>query len=416
MKDSIRLSQLMDQIRRVMSLNFPSAYWIEAEIAQSRESRGHLYLQLVEKSRENQELLAQADAVVWQGRRKMLEKELGQDIQVLLREGNHVMIQVKLEHHAIYGLKLVLEHLDLNYTLGQMALKRLQVIESLQKSGHLERNRQLNMPSVIQHIAVISSASAAGWQDFKEQLNSNQWGYQFKLTLFPAAMQGDAVEEEIVNQLNTITKQSSRFHLTVIIRGGGSKLDLAWFDNLKIAEQIALHPIPVLTGIGHDIDETVSDLVAWQALKTPTAVAVWLIDHNLRFESALAEKAAQIRQIVFHTMTIKERFLHSLAQQIISSGNRKTDKAHWSLTKVQDEIHQTIRRSQEKALDQLDHFEKSIQQLDPIAIMNRGYSITTFEGHIVKKATTIPSGSILKTVLADGILISKTQSNEKADA
>lgn len=407
MSEALRLSQLADMIRRVLSLNFPKPIWVEAELAQSRESRGHLYLQLIDKSAESNETSAQMDAVLWQTKRKELERQHGTELGPLLQEGNQVQLQVRLEHHAIYGFKLIVEQIDLRFSLGQMALRRRQIIDSLIRDGLFDRNRAIPFPSVVQRVAAISSPQAAGWLDFRNQLINNPWGYGFSVTLFPAAMQGTALEEEVCERLRAVSDRAGSFDVCAIIRGGGSKTDLAWFDNRRIAEEIAAMPLPVLTGIGHDIDETVSDLVAWKALKTPTALAAWLIEHNLQFESSLLDTARQIREECGRRTQQANRDLYRTASDLRIAGKQVTESAQWQLERKKTHLASIIQLFRERQESALERREMAVNQLDPKAVLQRGYSITLREGMPVLNAGQVPDGAELETILLEGKIRSK---------
>jgi len=411
----LRLSQLMDQLRRVVAMNFPQPLWLIAEIAQARESRGHLYVHLVEKDAGTDTRLAQADAVLWQNRRTALEAQAGQSITDLLREGHEVRIRVRVELHPVHGLKLVLEDLDLRYAMGQMMLRRRQILEALQRSGLLDRQRRLPVPAVVQRIAVISSGQAAGWQDFREQLLRNAWGLHYELTLFPAAMQGASLEAEVGEALRRIGESPSRFDVAVLIRGGGSKLDLAWFDNQALAERIAGLPIPLLTGIGHDVDETVTDLVAWQALKTPTAVAAWLLEHNLAFEAQLLEIGQAIARGARQLIQSHQHRLDQTALSLQHTCQRRIDREGWQLSQALEKLTLLGKSRLERENERINHCESLLRQLDPAAILGRGYSITLYDGKPLLSAEDIPQGSRMETILARGHLFSITEKHEEEE-
>ena len=412
MSEALRLSQLADMIRRVLSLNFPKPIWVEAEVAQARESRGHLYLQLIDKSPDSQETSAQMEAVLWQTKRKELEKQWDADLGPLLQEGNQVQLQVRLEHHALYGFKLLIEQIDLRFSLGQMALRRRQIIDSLIQEGLFDRNRATPFPTVVQRVAAISSPQAAGWLDFRNQLAHNPWGYAFAVTLFPAAMQGTALEDEVCERLREVADHSDSFDVCTIIRGGGSKTDLAWFDNRRIAETIAHMPIPVLTGIGHDIDETVSDLVAWKALKTPTALAAWLIEHDLQFESRLLETARLIRDECGHRTQQAGRDLYRTASDLRMAGKHAMESARWKLDLQKTNLSGILRLLRERQEAVLERRELAVAQLDPAAVLKRGYSITLWDGQPVQDPQQVPVGGTLETILLEGRILSQKLPDE----
>jgi exodeoxyribonuclease VII large subunit len=409
MDTPIKLSVFMARMTRVIALNFPQPLWVQGEISNYKESRGHIYLQLVEKNQDTDQIMAQASAVMWKGQRAMLEKKHGSDLDSLLQDGNEVLVRVNVEFHAVYGFKLQIQDIDLSFSLGQMALKRLLIIQELRDKGLLDRNKQLPIPSVCQRIAVISSGTAAGYQDFQEQLKNNAYGYAFRTQLFSAAMQGPAVENEVVAALKAIGKQAAQFDVVVIIRGGGSKLDLAWFDNAKIGETIAKLSLPVLTGIGHDIDETVTDLVASVALKTPTAVAGWLIDRSMEFESLLIHYVDFIRNTanqLCHTENNQlDRIQMTLSHLVSRIGDRENHRLDIELEKFKN----LLRHRLQNFNHNLEKLENQVRQLDPAVVLDRGYSITLLNGMPIKSAASIKEGTQIKTRLSSGSLLSITQ-------
>lgn len=399
----------MARMTRVIALNFPQPLWVQGEISNYKESRGHIYLQFVEKNQDTDQIMAQASAVMWKGQRAMLEKKHGSDLNSLLQDGNEVLVRVNVEFHAVYGFKLQIQDIDLSFSLGQMTLKRLLIIQELRDKGLLDRNKQLPIPSVCQRIAVISSGTAAGYQDFQEQLKNNAYGYAFRTQLFSAAMQGPAVENEVVAALKAIGKQASQFDVVVIIRGGGSKLDLAWFDNAKIGETIAKLSLPVLTGIGHDIDETVTDLVASVALKTPTAVAGWLIDRSMEFESLLIHYVDFIRntatQLCHAESNQLERIQMTLSHLVSRIGDRENHRLDIELEKFKN----LLRHRLQNFNHNLEKLENQVRQLDPAVVLDRGYSITLLDGMPIKNAASIKEGTQIETRLSRGSLLSITQ-------
>ncbi|MBK8855130.1 MAG: exodeoxyribonuclease VII large subunit [Saprospiraceae bacterium] len=293
---SYTLFELNEYIKRVIALNFQEPVWIECEISQVKESRGNFYLDFVQKKEDSDEVVAQSSGYLWYKSALFLKKKLGDLFGALLKDGTAVKIKVYIEFHERYGLKLNIEDIDPSFTIGQLEMLRQKIIQRLKEEGKLNSNKLIPIPSVVQKIAVISSETAAGYIDFVQQIQHNIYGYQFTHTLFSAALQGSNTEKEVTAALMNIYERADEFDIIVIIRGGGSKLDLAGFDNYLIAHTISVSPLPVIAGIGHEIDLTVTDIVSYFSAKTPTAVAAWLIDHNAGFESKISDKASQILQ------------------------------------------------------------------------------------------------------------------------
>ena len=288
------LYALHEHIRRVMALNYQHPLWITAEIAQIGRSRGHFYLELVEKGAGG-DLVAQGQAVLWAMDYRRIQATLGNHADEVLREGLQVRLQVRVDFHERYGLKLQIADLDPAHTFGQLELERRQTVQILQQAGLLDQNRSLSLPQVMQRVAVVTSGDAAGFQDFREHLEQNNFGYRFHCQLFATAVQGKNAIVGVREALAKVTTKQADFDCIVILRGGGARLDLSAFDDRELCKSVALMPLPVLVGIGHETDETVLDLVAHTSLKTPTAVADFLLQHHLLFENDLFRCAEQLR-------------------------------------------------------------------------------------------------------------------------
>lgn len=411
----LRLSQIQDRIHRALVLNFSEPVWIRAEIAQSKLNRGHYYLQLVEKAEGSDERVAQIDAVLWSSRSRGFPDILKKELPKILEDGMEIQVLVRVDYHAIYGLKLTIEDIDLTVAQGRMAVRRQQIINDLKELGLFDRNRNLPFPNVIQRVAVITSLHAAGWQDFREQLVSNMYGFDYHLEVFPASMQGGAVEQEVLHQLNAIQERASEFDVCVLIRGGGSKLDLAWFDNKSIGVAIAESDLPVLTGIGHDMDETVSDLVASRALKTPTAVATFLLETNMAFDASLVYRHQQISQIMQRALHLADGKLDRTVLSLRHSVQQAFDKSTWGLQQTTKDLRTHLAQRMKDQHLTLDQMTIQIGQLNPDTILSRGYSMTIYQDQPVRDPVKVPPGVRITTYVEKGILISKTISNEQEE-
>lgn len=397
------LFDLNEYIRRVLSLNFQQSLWIEAEIAQAGYSRGHWYLDLVQKGA-GDEIVAQAQAALWAGDYKRLYKTLGPSLEALLTAGLSVKMQVKVDFHERYGLKFVVQDIDAAWTLGQLALQRRQTLETLRQEGLLERNRALTLPLVLQRLAVISAATAAGYQDFRNHLAQNPFGYHFSCHFFPAAMQGRNAEPEIITALSAIRTRVRDFDAVVVLRGGGARLDLSAFDGLALAQQVAMTPLPVLSGIGHDSDESVLDIVAHTALKTPTAVADFVVQHNLDFEHKLVQLAARICQIGDSRLQSELQNLGRAQTTLHWSGRQRCQKAGQALDLMALQGQLLSKRVLERRHFELEQAAALCQALDPAAALRRGYTLTTQEGKLLRSAADIRPGATLETHWADGAI------------
>lgn len=400
------LFDLNEHVRRVLALNFPESLWVSCEIGQLSRSRGHHFFTLVQKAEDGDELLARAEAVLWAGRHRKLKKEIGMMLPSLLQEGIEVLLKVSLDFHERYGLKLIVENIDPSYTMGKMEQRRRQIIEQLRAERLHEKNGRLPLPPVLQRIAVISSEEAAGLQDFLRQLERNAYGYRFRTQLFPAAVQGEQVEAEILRQLRRIRRQQPPFDCTVIIRGGGSRLDLAGFDNLELGRAIAGFPIPILTGIGHDIDETVADLVAHTALKTPTAAADFLIAHNLHFENRIEEWGYQLQRLSQRLVRQEQLQLEQLEQRIKMEGKQALHAQSQLLGFIEKELPRLSKRPLRNQQNRLDQLEQLIGLLSPEATLRRGYTLTIKDGKPLASVQNLKKGDQITTRFRDGSKIS----------
>lgn len=404
---SYSLHELNEYIRRVLALNVPEALWVRCEIMQVNEARGHYFIELAQKANDTDNIIAQASAVIWQSTYRQLRSKLGLIINDLLQEGIEVQIKARVDFNERYGLKLLIEDIDPAYTLGKLEMQRQQTITALQQAGLIGKNAALPLSSVLQRIAILSSERAAGYQDFWQHLTQNSYRYQFACKLFPTAMQGDQLVPEMLSQLKNIERQHERFDCVVIIRGGGARLDLTAFDSLQLCQAVAQFPLPVLTGIGHDVDETVMDMVAHSALKTPTAVADFLIAHNLSFESALLTYGRRLRLSALQNTKNQALLLQNLQQRWQLRTKQSFAEARRLLDYTTAAIPRLARLQVRTANQHLEKFDKIIQLMSIEATLKRGFSITMKNRRIVKSATEIQAGDALTTHLADGEITSK---------
>ncbi|MBV6443433.1 MAG: exodeoxyribonuclease VII large subunit [Haliscomenobacteraceae bacterium CHB4] len=400
------LFDLNEHIRRVLALNFQQAVWIAAEIAQAGQSRGHFYLDLVQKG-EGDDILAQGQAVLWANDLRRLRNTIGSELDMVLREGLEVKLQVRVDFHERYGLKLIVTDLEPAYTFGQIELRRRQTVQTLRELGLLERNRALQLPSVLQRIAVVSSEDAAGFQDFREHLANNSFGYRFGCRLFASAVQGKNAETELREALEQVALLRDAFDCAVIVRGGGARLDLAAFDGLEVCQTVAQMPLPVFTGIGHDVDETVLDLVAHASLKTPTAVADFLLQHNLFFENEVLRMAENIRVLSDYRLKINQMDVERFETALQWSSRERLRAAVRRLDVLEESIPGLAVQLLRRQSRQLDQAEAFCLALHPENVLRRGYSLTMKNGKAVTSATEVEAGDLLETRLRKGTIRSK---------
>ena len=401
MPASYTLYELNEYIRRVIALNFPEPIWVNCEIAQIKEVRGNVYLDLVHHDQESGEITAQTSANIWFKSYLFLKNKLGTLLPSLLTQGTQVQIKVQVEFTEKYGMKLIIEDIDPAYTIGQMEMKRQKIILQLLEEGLMHLNKLIELPAVIQNVAVISSSNAAGYIDFINHLNSNSYGYKYNIILFQASLQGLNTERDVCKAMQIIHEDSKKYDCILIIRGGGSKPDLAWFDNYNIGTAIAKSLLPVMTGIGHDIDSTVADAVSKNALKTPTAVADFLIEHNLKFESGIIDTTHWISQISRQMIKHNEVSLAGIAQMLRLL---PADMLRLYLSKIQNVHDQIILAAKNKIKHHhqiIDLATKQINLSDPKTILRRGYTIVRQKGKVITRSNLLQKGSPIDIQFSD---------------
>jgi exodeoxyribonuclease VII large subunit len=402
------LHEVNEYIRRILALNLPEALWVRCEIAQVNEARGHYFIELVQKAEDADEIIAQASAVIWQRSFRQLRGKLGLLIHDLLQDGMEIQLKARIEFNERYGLKFIVEDIDPAYTLGKIEMRRRETIEALRQANLIEQNAQLPLPMVLQRIAIISSERAAGYRDFVKHLQENPYDYQFQSQLFISALQGEQVERDMLKRFREIERRRAQFECVVIIRGGGARLDLAAFDSLPICEAIAKLNLPVLTGIGHDVDETVLDMVAHRSLKTPTAVADFIINRNLLFENAIANYSRSI-QAYSQQITQQQRIaLQNLQQKLTSSVRRQVQSESRMLDFIQQEIPKLAHYQLKAARQTLQQLEKMTTLLSLETTLKRGFTLTLQDGKLLKSSEDVQPGTIT-TRFADGETESKVE-------
>ncbi len=395
------LYELNEFVRRVVALNFNESIWLTAEIGQINESRGHRFLSLLEK--EGEDIVAEMSAVIWTSDFRRIKRVLGGNTEGVLSNGAEVRLRGRLDFHERYGLKFVIEDVDPTFTLGKMELERQELIAKLEAEGLLKLNAQQLLPSVLQRLAVISSETAAGWEDFRSHIDENSYGYDFDIQFYGAAMQGIFVEKEVMRQLKAIEARQADFDAVVIIRGGGAKLDLAAFDGGELCRTIAYFPLPVLTGIGHEIDTTVADLVAHTALKTPTAVADFLINHNASFESRMLELGNSLRFYAQNRLNTEGGYLARAESMLTFPSQFMLKNQHQKL----DELSRQLAIAPVHILTyekiKIDNALKIMDLMSVETTLKRGFSITRrADGTLVSDIQSLKTDDVIDTELSNG--------------
>ena len=426
-KQHITLSELNSKIGEAISIHLESTYWIAAEIVELRENySGHCYLSLVEK--EDDKIIAQNRASIWQQTYRMVKPYFESATGQTLTSGIKVLIKVNASYHNVYGLNLTVLDIDPSYTVGELTIRRIQILKMLEQDGVSEMNKELEMPDIPKRIAIISSPTAAGYEDFMNQLEHNDYGYRFSTKLFPAVMQGDGAEASIVKMMTQIFDEIDNFDVVVIIRGGGASTDLACFDNYNIALHLTQFPIPVIVGIGHERDETVLDLVAHTALKTPTAVAAFLINQFMQSDAQIDIIIDRLKTVVNY-ITIKEKQhlfsinagLPTIINRAFSNKNislknvvfKATNIANKHFTTKKEELKSFWYRTEKQTSNifNLQHqllgkMEVIAELSDPKHILKKGYSITLKDGKVIRKNSEIKKGDTITTIAQDGSFVS----------
>lgn len=394
------LLELNQYIRRVISLNFDEPLWIECEIGQASLSRGHWYLDLIQK--EGEAIVAQCQAALWANVYFFLKRKSPIPPEEILKQGMSVKLKVNVDYHERYGLKLIIEDIDSSFTIGVLELQRQAILREIKDRNLIRKNASTYLPPVVQRLAVISSARAAGWKDFVKHIEDNLYGYDIQIDLFEAAMQGQAVESEILTCLNEIEKELDAYDAVAIIRGGGGRTDLAAFDNLPIAVRIAHYPIPVLIGIGHEIDQSVLDIVAYGSLKTPTAVADYIVERIAGYESELDVISQQLKDVTGYRLRQENERITSLVHELSMACKSRILVEYQKLDHAKFRLKQAGKHRLQLQNTRINHLEPLLQAMHPDKVLARGYTITSLNGQTITSASALEKGMNIQTTFQDG--------------
>ena len=375
------------------------------------QPEGHCYLELVEK--EDTKTTAQIKATIWAYEYRKLGNKFEKTAQEPLKAGMKVLLMVEVTFHEVYGLSLNIRDIDPAYTMGEMARKKKEVIDRLRKEGVMEFNKSLPLPLVPQRAAVISSPTAAGYGDFFTQLDNNLYGYKFTHMLFPAMMQGQEAESSIISALDQIRKKKGLFDVVVIIRGGGSVIDLNCFDGYELASQTARFPLPVITGIGHEKDDTVVDMVAHTKLKTPTAVAEFLISGLRSYEENVMNVLDRVRKQAERLMKDERHTFDSLMKSVSYISLRIAAAHKNKLAAVRSDLESRALRLLVKGEHRTSAMQQALKHLDPANVLKRGYSITRHKGKVLKSAAALKKWAVIETQLSNGDVTSIVQDRKE---
>ncbi|MCX6332843.1 MAG: exodeoxyribonuclease VII large subunit [Bacteroidia bacterium] len=406
--EKLSLTELQLIIKDSLYMALPDFYWVIAEISEIKEnSAGHCYLELIEKQADEKNVSARVKAIIWINRYRFLSAFFQDATGESLKDGMKILVKIKVEYHELYGLSLVISDIDPSFTLGEMAMKRQMIIRRLEEEGVFSMNRELDFPLLPQKIAVISSEGAAGYRDFISHLKGNNNKYVFYAALFETVMQGAETENSVISSLNRIADHPGLFDVVVIIRGGGSQSDLSWFDSYNIAFHVTQFPIPVITGIGHEKDMSVTDMVANQALKTPTAVADHLIERTANAEAALNDMIEGIDNITRSAIEDNRSLTDSFKLKVISAAGSNIAGRKVQVEKYSTDLRKSAMNLLEKVKTKTTVLENTLGILDPKNVLKRGYSITTLNGKLVKSAGDVKNEDVIETQIRDGKIRSK---------
>lgn len=426
---NLTLFQLNNLVREVLELSMNDSYWVEAELADCHESRGHCYMELIEKDDFSNTPIARARACCWQSTWSRIGPRFERVTGQRLHAGMKVLLKVKAQFHEAFGFSWIVTDIDPNYTMGDMFRRREEIIQALKAKGVYDLNKSLDIPMFAQRIAVISSATAAGYGDFCNQLVNNEYGFQFTTRLFSATMQGEQVEESVIAALDSIMEVADDFDVVVIIRGGGATADMSGFDTLNLAENVANFPLPIITGIGHDRDECVLDMISCVRVKTPTAAADFLVSNLAMVLERITNASRRITELVRHRMEREKQRLNHIQSFLpmafkLKKAREVSRMEHFStrmattitqrlniekhkLETIEGRIPNILKGRIEHATYQLCMLEQRTNALDPIHILRRGYGIVLHNGKAVKGPEDVSRGDEISILLAHGVVEAK---------
>ena len=412
-------------VRDVIAMSLPDSYWVEAELSEAREGYGgHCYMELIEKDERSNTPVAKAHASCWRNRWMLIKPHFERITGQRIHAGMKVLLKVHAQFHENYGFSWIVDDIDPNYTIGDMARKRMEIINTLKEEGVFELQKELVLPMFCQRIAVISSATAAGYGDFCNQLSANEYGLCFYTSLFAATMQGESVEQSVIEALNRINEEWEKWDCVVIIRGGGATSDLSGFDTLSLAENVANFPLPIITGIGHERDESVLDMISYQRVKTPTAAAAFLVNHladvygrvedaqevivnnvkrRLQMERMRLERLSNNIPMLFSLVKTKQgACLDHIMNRMTTQVQAKVGDARRRLDILSSNMQPVLERKMLTESHHLQLLEQRINAQDPERLLKRGYSITLKDGKSVKDAKLLNLGDVIETKFAEG--------------
>ncbi len=406
--ESLSLLELNALVRETLEIGLPDEYWVRAELSEVRaNATGHCYVEFIQKNERGNSLVAKARGIIWANVYPLLKGYFESSTGQAFVAGIKVLVKVSVNFHELYGYSLVVTEIDPTYTLGDLAQRRLKILRQLEEEGVLELNKELEIPVLPQRVAVISSKTAAGFGDFCDQLKNNSYGFYFRVELFPALMQGAKLEESVLQALDKINARMDEFDVVVIIRGGGATSELADFDSYMLASACAQFPLPIITGIGHERDDTVLDIVAHTRVKTPTAAAELLIEYMLDAVETMNALKSRLYNGTKQLLKNKKGKLDLLAQTLPAGVSRRLSVEKLKFQETRSRLKFLVHKKLTDQKHQLELWNQKVLDASPEKQLARGYSITMVDGHAVKNVNALKKGDSLKTILANGVLISE---------
>ncbi len=409
--EALSLYELNNLVRRHLEEALPDAFWVRAELGEVRLNRsGHCYVEFVEKDPHGNGLVARAKGNIWANVFTLLKPYFEAETGQAFTAGIKVLVQVSVHFHELYGFSLTVHDIDPTYTLGDLARRRKEILAQLEAEGVLTLNKELPMPCLPRRVAVVSSPTAAGYGDFCDQLRHNARGFAFHVELFPALMQGEQTERSILSALDAINARQDDFDVVVIIRGGGAVADLSGFDTYLLAAACAQFPLPVITGIGHERDDTVLDLVAHTRVKTPTAAAEFLIACMEESARRLEQLTVRLQEAVRSLLQRERLRLQTCRYRLCASAPGRIATARVRLAGLRKELAGASASTIERQRHGLALLRQRLVDLSPEKQFARGYSLTLKGGKAVKEAAALQEGDLLVTRFFKGEITSTVKS------
>lgn len=402
-KETYTLSQLTRFVNQVIKVNFETPVWIKAEISELREaSNGHCYLEFIEKDPDTDTLVAKIKANIWANTYRMLKPYFESSTSQQLHAGIKVLVSVTVDFHDVFGLSLNIRDIDPTYTLGELTKRRQEIIRQLEEDGVMEMNKSLELAILPNRIAVISSPTAAGYDDFCNQLDNNPEGFVFYKKLFPATMQGEQAANSIIEALDKIYEHAALFDVVVIIRGGGATTDLACFDSYELALNCAQFPLPIIAGIGHQRDLSIVDMVSHTSVKTPTAAAALLIEMMGNAKNSMTDTYTAIYQLLHQRAQKQQQKIADISWKIKHALLNKTADKKLTLERQKSRLIQAIRFTISSQKNKLALIESNIERHSPAFLLKYGYTITTVNGKRLSSVNDVQKGDLIRTYVSDG--------------